>query len=335
MILNWIDSFLSERHQCVVVNGTKSTSEAVKSGVPQGTVLGPILFLLHINDITENVSSETRLFADDCVCYREINDIEDCKILQRDINRLGEWAEKNGMRFQPVKCNIMRLSRKKNNIDFKYTLKGTELEQVDSIKYLGVNISNNLHWEKHIDEICNKAFKILGLLRRNLSSCPQEVKMLAYKGLIRPILEYASAAWDPHQKFLQDKLERVQNQAARFIAADYSHDTGSMTKILKDLKLEPLKERRKKSRLILFCKGLHHQAALPTNILKRPQRTTRNMHSEHFITIPTRTDTLKASFMPNTVKEWNQLPSEIITKSKATKSPVESFAAIVKGGYMC
>ena len=108
-----------------------------------------------------------------------------------------------------------------------------------------------------------------------------------------------------------------------------------MTKILKDLKLEPLKERRKKSKLILFCKGLHHQAALPTNILKRPQRTTRNMHSEHFINIPTRTDTLKASFMPNTLKEWNQLPSEIITKSKAAKSPVESFAAIVKGGYMC
>ena len=101
-------------------------------GVPQGTVLGPVLFLLHINDITENVSSETRLFADDCVCYREIKDINDCEILQRDINRLGEWAVSNGMRFQPAKCNIMRLSRKRNNINFKYTLKGiTELEQLD------------------------------------------------------------------------------------------------------------------------------------------------------------------------------------------------------------
>ena len=131
-ILNWIDSFLSDRQQCVVVNGTKSTSEAVKSGVPQGTVLGPVLFLLHINDITENVSSETLLFADDCVCYREIKDINDCEILQRDINRLGEWAVSNGMRFQPAKCNIMRLSRKRNNINFKYTLKGiTELEQLD------------------------------------------------------------------------------------------------------------------------------------------------------------------------------------------------------------
>ena len=77
--------------------------------------------------------------------YREINDVRDCEILQNDINELGEWAEKWGMRFQPVKCNMMRLSRKKNNIDFKYTLKGIELEYLDAIKYLGVNITNNLH----------------------------------------------------------------------------------------------------------------------------------------------------------------------------------------------
>ena len=126
--------------------------------------------MIHINDINENVSSEARLFADDCVCYREIKDVEDCKILQRDINILGDWAEKNGMRFQPIKCNIMRLSRKRKNIDFKYTLKGVELEKLDAIKYLGVNITSNLHWGKHVEEVCNKAFKILGLLRRNLSS---------------------------------------------------------------------------------------------------------------------------------------------------------------------
>ena len=206
------------------------------------------------------------------------------------------------MRFQPAKCSIMRLSRKRNNIDFKYTSKGTELEQLDSIKYLGVNITSNLHWGKHVDEICNKAYKILGLLRRNLSSCPREVKILAYKGLIRPILEYASAAWDPHQKFLQEKLEKVQNQAARFIASDYSCDPGSMTKILVDLKLEPLKERRKNSRLILFCKGLNHQAAILTGILHRPKRHTMNMHAKHFINIQERTDTLKTSFIPNTVR---------------------------------
>ena len=142
--MNWIYSFLSKRQQCVVVNGSKSTYEDVASGVPQGTVLGPILFLAHINDIADDVSSEVRLFADDCVCYREIKTTDDCEKMQKDIDTLGQWAEKWGMRFQPVKCNVMRLSRKKKNIEFKYTLKGTELELLSSIKYLGVTITNNL-----------------------------------------------------------------------------------------------------------------------------------------------------------------------------------------------
>ena len=124
-ILNWIDSFLSDRKQCVVVNGSKSGYEPVASGVPQGTVLGPILFLIHINDISEHVSSEIRLFADNCVCYRTINSEEDCNELQKDIDTLGNWAEEWGMRFQPVKCNMMSLSRKKERIDNTYTLKDT------------------------------------------------------------------------------------------------------------------------------------------------------------------------------------------------------------------
>ena len=109
-----------------------------------------------------------------------------------------------------------------------------------------------------------------------------------------------------------------------------------MTKILVDLKLEPLKERRKNSRLILFCKGLNHQAAIPTGMLQRPKRQTRNMHAEPYINIPARTETLKASFIPNTLRDWNNLPSQIIDKSKAAKAPVESFAAAVKrGGSVC
>jgi len=99
-------------------------------------------------------------------------------------------------------------SQKKNNIDFKYTLKGVKLEKLDAIKYLGANITSNLHLGKHVVEVCNKVFKILGLLRRNLSSCPQNVKIVEYKGLVRPILEYASAVWDPHQKYHRTNLRR-------------------------------------------------------------------------------------------------------------------------------
>ena len=111
--LKWIDSFLCFRQQRVVVNGVKSDWAPVLSGVPQGTVLGPLLFSLYINDISSDIESEIRLFADDCVCYREIKDEKDTMKLQRDIDRLGSWARKWGMRFQPVKCNMMQLTRKR------------------------------------------------------------------------------------------------------------------------------------------------------------------------------------------------------------------------------
>ena len=115
--LKCINAFLCYRQQRVVVNGVKSDWAPVVSGVPQGTVLGPLLFSLHIpvNDITPDIESEIRLFADDCVCYSEIKEKEDTLKLQRDIDRLGNWARKWGMRFQPVKYNMMQLTRKHLN----------------------------------------------------------------------------------------------------------------------------------------------------------------------------------------------------------------------------
>ena len=137
--------FLCYRQQRVVVNGVKSDWAPVVSGVPQGTDLGPLLFSPHINDITADIESEIRLFADDCVCYRETKDKEDTLKLQRDIDRLGNWARKWGMRFKPVKCSTMQLTRKHlNEIQASYTLEGAVLEDVDNIKYLGVTITNEL-----------------------------------------------------------------------------------------------------------------------------------------------------------------------------------------------
>ena len=189
---------MCSRQQRVVINGAKS-------------VLGQLLFSLYINDIMVDTDSEIRLFADDCVWYRQIHSIEDTVKLQRDINRLGRWARKWGMRFQPTKCNIMQLTRKRvKKVIATYTLEGTVLENVDRIKYLGVTITNYLRWNTHVGNICTKANRTLGFfLRRNISSCPRDVKEMAYKGLVRPILEYASPVWDPSGKTLQDELEKV------------------------------------------------------------------------------------------------------------------------------
>ena len=189
--------------------------------------------------MTANIKSEIRLFADDCVSYREIKDKEDTLKLQRDIDRLGNWARKWGMRFQPVKCNIMQLTRKHlNKIQASYTLEGAVLENMDNIKYLGVTITNDLKWNRHISNICTKANRTLGFLRRTLFPCPQNVKQAAYKCMVRPILEYGSSVWDPHPDKLQEELEKVQIRAASFVTRNYVYETGSMTGILGQLKWE-------------------------------------------------------------------------------------------------
>ena len=125
-------------------------------------------------DITSDIESEIRLFADDCDCYREIKDEEDTMKLQRDIDRLGCWARKWGMTFQPVKCNMMQLTRKRiKKIHALYTLEGTDLENVESIRYLrylGVTITNELRWNTHVSNVCTKANRSLGFLRQNLRS---------------------------------------------------------------------------------------------------------------------------------------------------------------------
>ena len=116
------------------------------------------------------------------------------------------------MRFQPVKCNMMHITRKRiKKIRASYTVEGTILENVESIKYLGVTITNDLRCNTHVSNICTKPNRTLGFLRRNLYACPQEVKEAAYKGLVRPVLEYSGSVWDPWGVGLQNELERVQN----------------------------------------------------------------------------------------------------------------------------
>ena len=226
------------------------------------------------------------------------------------------------MRFQPVKCNIMQITRKRiKKINASYSLEGTVLENVEKIKYLGVTITNDLKWNTHVSNICTKANRTLGFLRRNLAACPLDVKESAYKGLVRPILEYGSSVWDPQSILLQDELEKVQKRAARFVTGNYvDYETGSMTGILKNLKWESLKKRRKDSRLIMLYKGLKGAASIPTNDLVPPIRRTRNHHSLAFQIPMAGTDIYKSSFFPQTIRDWNLVTDSLITASEESGS---------------
>ena len=172
------------------------------------------------------------------------------------------------------------------------TLEGMVLENVDSIKYmyLGVTITHDLRWKTHISNMCTKANRTLGFLRRNLYQCPQDVKDAAYRELVHPILECGSCVWVPLGIVLQQEIEKVQNRTARFVTSNYCLEIVSMTGILEKSKWESLKKRRRDSRLILLYKGLKGAASIPTDDLIPQIRCSRNHHTLAFQTPATRTD---------------------------------------------
>ena len=182
--LGWIDSFLSGRTQRVVCEGSQSSECNVGSGVPQGTVLGPLLFLLYINDLPETVSSNTRLFADDALVYRTINNEEDAKKLQKDLDNLQIWEHKWKMHFNPDKCEVLRITLKKNIIEANYTIHNQQLQVVQKAKYLGVTIDKTLSFNDHVNNICKKANATRAFVHRNTKHCPWHVKTAAYNTLV-------------------------------------------------------------------------------------------------------------------------------------------------------
>ena len=182
-LVTWAESFLLGRTQTVIVDGTESSPLPVLSGVPQGTVLGPLFFLVYINDITENISPGTtvRLFADDTSVYRRINSEADSIELQKDLDTLQEWEVKNKMEFHPDKCQLLRVTNKRKPIAADYTIHSQKILKSDSVKYLGVTIDSKLAWSDHYNKILAKANSTLAFLRRNTYACPQPVKATCYK----------------------------------------------------------------------------------------------------------------------------------------------------------
>ena len=287
-IHKWLTNFLTKKKKKkrVVQERVASGEATVDSGVPQGTVLGPLLFLCHINDLPEAVKSQVRLFADDCLLYRNISTPQDHITLQEDLRHLEDWAKKWGMRFNAQKCYILS-SRSKST--HTYNLNGVFLKQVQQHPYLGVMISDDLKRGKHIAYISRKAGATVGFLRRNLRNCPKQYRRLGYIALVRSRLEYAETVWDPYYQQDNEKLERVQRQAARFITKDYrTREPGCVNRMLQDLYLLPLAERRRQVRLALMYKitGGLIPAILPpkkqTN--KQTNKKTNNNNNKNYLT---------------------------------------------------
>ena len=260
--------------------------------------------MIYINDLTDSVSSTVRLFADDCLVYREVGSIDDQLALQRDLDSLENWAHIWGMKFNPSKCTILTISRSPPLHKF-YSLCDTTMQQVSEAKYLGVNISEDLHWSKHIQGLASKASSTLGLLRRNLSLCSQKLREQAYISLIRSRLEYYAAIWDLYLEKDTQQLEAIQRRAARFVVQDFSRYS-SVKSYLDDLKWAPLKDRRRDIRLTFLFKIVTGRVAVQAEgTLSPADSRTRHKHKHKYRHLPATCNQCLNSFF---VKTWVHMP---------------------------
>ena len=310
--LQWISSFLNGRTQQVLVEGSVSDKLEVLSGVPQGSVLGPLLFLIYINDLPSVChSSQVNLFADDTLLYRHIRNEGDSVKLQEDLTALEEWEARWQMSFHPEKCTVLRMTTNKYyRRETSYFLHGHRLQTANSAKYLGVILSDDLQWEKHTVATAAKASRSLGYLRRNLRDCSKQVRETTYKTLVRPTMEYAAAAWDPRRAEDVNRLDKVQRRAARYVCNNYSdRSPGCVTAMINSLGWESLSDRRRTLRLTMLFKILHNLVEIPeaSDMVKASDRRTRG--SQRLFVPYTRATVYKTSFFPRTIQDWNKLPA--------------------------
>lgn len=238
-ISRWIQNFLKDRKQRVCIRGSSSEWLDVWSGVPQGSVLGPVLFLVFINDLLESTHSKGKLFADDAKIYKRMKNEADGVTLQQDLDALQDWSRKWLLQFNEEKCKVMHIGRR--NPRCQYHLGATPLEETIEEKDLGVIVTTNLRPSRQVCKAAASANSMLGLLRKTMTCLDPEMFLALYKALIRPRLEYCIQAWSPYTRGDIKKLEQVQRRATKLVPelAGYPYEER-----LSQLGLTTLEERR-------------------------------------------------------------------------------------------
>ena len=219
-LLSWFENYLSRRYQRVTVLGETSGTLPVLSGVPQGSILGPLLFLVYVNDLPHSISGESTvaMFADDTKCYRPVKDLPDCQSLQNDLNNLVNWCSIWKMDLNKSKCGVMSFTRSRQPVTTNYKLLDSSLKQLCHQKDLGIVVTKDLKWTKQIEEITSKASSMLGFIRRTASDTHNiHVRKVLYLSLVRSKLGYASQVWVPQTVTDILSIERVQRRATKFI----------------------------------------------------------------------------------------------------------------------
>ena len=341
---------LKNRQQRVVIDGQFSSWVNVRSGVPQGSVLGPLLFVLFINDIVNVISSDTNilLYADDMKIWRIINTAEDQLSLQSDINNLHQWSIDNKMKFHPSKCNLVRSALRTNILDTSYHLDGTPIALADNVKDLGVMIHPKLLYNMHHKKIVSESSQRLGLVKRNCSitKCTKMRKVL-YLSLVRSLYEHCSNVWRPTNPTQIEKFERIQKKGVKWVFNDGYARYSKLEYFnkLKQLKILPINLKFELNDMIPFHKIFYDLSVvkLPSYLITRAddhdrvhfQRETRTYNDNDRLkikcTVTPRVNAFKNTFFHRAHLSWNKIPFDIrsIENPDTFKTKLEKFLWLI------
>ena len=311
---NWFSDYLQNRSQAVVIKGHKSNYLTITAGVPQGSVLGPLLFLIYINDLTNNINSKIKLFADDTSMYLSLNDDHARTLtLNSDMDKIQTWASTWKVTFNALKTDKLNICNQNTVLSNSLYFDNTLLQTSEHHKHLGVILQSNCKWDQHITNLVNKCRTQINCLCSYKYRLSRKSLETMYKSYILPLLDYADVLWDNCTEIQANTLEQLQIEALRIITgsvrgtshASLYNETGFIT----------LKERRKRHKLILyfkFVKGLlpdHIALKFPSLVSENnPYRRRRLQDRE---VKHCRTELYTQSFFPSATRLWNNLPEHI------------------------
>ena len=253
-LILWFSDYLAERKQRVGLPGAASSWKNIKAGVPQGSILGPLLFLVYINDIVEDIHSCIRLFADDTSLYIIVdNPLEAADTLNADLAKIHSWASKWLVSFNPSKSESIIFSRKHDRpFHPPLNMDQQAINEVTSHKHLGLIFSNDCNWHEHIDYVKTKAWFRINIMRKLKFQLDRKSLETIYISFVRPLLEYADVVWDNCTQYESNELEKIQNEAARIVTG--ATKLVSLHSLYTETGWESLTSRREKHKLTLYFK---------------------------------------------------------------------------------
>ena len=330
-IIKWIESFLLSRKQRVKINGVFSNWQNVLSGIPQGSVLGPLLFIIYINDLVEVCSQGSRLFlyADDAKIFKHISNDFDKVDLQSDLDSVKQWSDTWLLKLNEKKCKVISYGKEpldKTEYFINSGIEQYQLEKLEFINDLGIIFDTDLKFNIHINEKVKKAYSILGVINRNFKYMSKQTFILIYKSMVRSHLEYGNCVWSPTRIMDIEKLERVQKRATRMIFFDKKI---GYEERLKSLNLPTLKYRRARGDMIETYKIITEKyESKSANVVFNMNKNTFTRGNRFKLFPSNNYNKIRDNFFTNRVINiWNSLPDNVVCAktTNAFKNLLDKF----------